>query len=261
MRLVSYTIRAPCARVTWQPAGAVRSLRRLRSPRSFEFLRVLCAVRIRTLVHCTCSTGENAARSSSIQAASLRPTSSTHQASASLRLRAIPASMRVSRTCRCDMRNRVITGTLAVVNRRVVPPVVAPHDTTRPKRACASSAMRTRWALGVLTETLDSRLLGGRGFPGGGAFGEFDGFEDADDEDLVVVDGHLRSPDEELTGEPAREPRLDLGPLLGRSPLLGCRAPTAPCPAGPGTTPSPGAGAGVVLMFVKCHGVRLHDYL
>ena len=42
-----------------------------------------------------------------------------------------PASISVSRTWRCDMRKRVMTGTLAVVNKRVLPPTVAaPGDDT-----------------------------------------------------------------------------------------------------------------------------------
>jgi YihY family inner membrane protein len=63
----------------------------------------------------TSSTCSNASRNSEIQAPSLRPTNRTHQARASLRLRATPASIRVSSTARSPMRRRVMTGMLAVV--------------------------------------------------------------------------------------------------------------------------------------------------
>ena len=79
----------------------------------------------------TCSTCSKAERSSEIHSDSLRPTRRTHQARASLRLRATPASMKVSSTVRSFMRSRVITGTLAVVNCSVV------HRSWRPRTPCA----------------------------------------------------------------------------------------------------------------------------
>src|SRR5205814_5143328 len=63
----------------------------------------------------TASTEPSAVRSFAIQSDSLSPTRRTHQASASLRLRATPALTRVSSTSRSRMRRRVMTGTLAVV--------------------------------------------------------------------------------------------------------------------------------------------------
>ena len=76
-------------------------------------------------------TATRAERSSRIQSASWVPTSRTHQARASLRLRATPASIRVSRTRRSGSRSRVITGTLRVVNSRRSPPQSTPQETLR----------------------------------------------------------------------------------------------------------------------------------
>ena len=160
------------------------------------------------------------------------PTSSTHQASASLRLRAMPASISVSRTWRCEMRSRVMTGTFAVVKSRLVPPAVAPQETTRPKRACASSAMRTRCSR-VSSRNRSIRASSAVAAASGRcAFLELDGAERPDDEDLVVVHGHLGGPDEEVVREPAGEPGLDLSPLFGRRALFGPGGPSAPRPSG-----------------------------
>ena len=94
----------------------------------------------------TFSTCTSASRSWSIQSPSWSPTSRTHQASAWLRLRATPASTRVSSTWRSGRRRRVITGTLRLVNSSSSSPQRAPHATLRAKRASASSAMRMRSA-------------------------------------------------------------------------------------------------------------------
>ena len=185
------------------------------------------------------------------------PTSSTHQASASLRLRAMPASMRVSSTWRCDIRSRVMTGTLAVVNSRVVLPAVAPQETTRPKRACASSAMRIRCSR-VSSRNRSIRASSAVAAASGVApSSSSTAAERADDEDLVVVDGHFGRAGEEVVRKPTGEPGLDLGPLLGRRAFLGAGGPAAPPPSGPGAPASPSL-ARVVLMFVVSHEV---DYM
>ena len=88
-----------------------------------------------------------ASRNWLIHASSFRPTSRTHQASASERLRAMPASMSVSSTSRSAIRSRVITGTLAVVKHVSTSPQRAAHDTLRPKRCSASRAMAMRCSL------------------------------------------------------------------------------------------------------------------
>src|SRR5438445_4919110 len=72
------------------------------------------------------------------------PTSLTHQASASLRLRATPPATRVSRIERSDIRSRVMTGTLRVVKILVSSPHVAPQATFRLKWRSASRAILTR---------------------------------------------------------------------------------------------------------------------
>ena len=92
----------------------------------------------------TSSTAVMASRSSRIQSASCSATRRTHQASASLRLRATPPSISVSSTRRSAMRSRVMTGTPAVVKRTFEPPQTAPHETVRRKAGWASSAMRMR---------------------------------------------------------------------------------------------------------------------
>src|SRR5579864_3531257 len=71
------------------------------------------------------------------------PTRRTHQASASLRLRATPPATRVSRIERSDMRRRVITGMLMVVKIFVSPPHRAPQATLRRNSCSASRASRT----------------------------------------------------------------------------------------------------------------------
>src|SRR5438270_3944390 len=72
------------------------------------------------------------------------PTNRTHQASASLRLRATPPATRVSRIERSPIRSRVITGTLRVVNTFISSPHLAPQATLRRKWRSVSRAMRTR---------------------------------------------------------------------------------------------------------------------
>ena len=67
----------------------------------------------------TSATVDIASRSSPSQSSSCWPTSRTHQASASDRDRATPASTRVSSTCRCGCRSRVITGAATWVNSSV----------------------------------------------------------------------------------------------------------------------------------------------
>src|ERR1035437_6131316 len=92
----------------------------------------------------TFSTWESASRRLLIQSSWWRPTSRTHQARASLRLRATPASMSVSSTARSPRRSRVITGTPRVVKCSSTSPQRAPQDTLRPKRRSASTATPMR---------------------------------------------------------------------------------------------------------------------
>ena len=82
--------------------------------------------------------------SSPIHSACLSPTSFTHHARASERDRAIPASIRVSRTCRSSMSRRVMTGTLATVNRRSTSPQRTAQETLRSKVRSATEAMAMR---------------------------------------------------------------------------------------------------------------------
>src|SRR5260221_10936447 len=72
------------------------------------------------------------------------PTNRTHQASASLRLRATPPATRVSSIERSDILRRVITGTLSVVKILVSSPHRAPQATLRLKWRSASLAILTR---------------------------------------------------------------------------------------------------------------------
>ena len=72
------------------------------------------------------------------------PVSRTHQASASLRLRATPASTSVSSTRRSGWRSLVITGTDSVVNISRTSAQVTPHDTLRRNLCSASRAISMR---------------------------------------------------------------------------------------------------------------------
>src|SRR3954471_3729297 len=89
-------------------------------------------------------TDSNASRKSPSQLSAFLPTRRTHQASASLRDRATPASTNVSSTRRSPWRSRVITGTDIVVNSSRRSLHWAPHATFRPKRCSASRAIATR---------------------------------------------------------------------------------------------------------------------
>src|SRR5262249_54092221 len=95
----------------------------------------------------TCSTCCNAALRSDNQESSCSPTSLTHQASASLRLRATPASTKVSSTVRSFWRSLVITGTENVVYITVRSPERTPHETLRPNVCSASCAISIRCCL------------------------------------------------------------------------------------------------------------------
>src|ERR1035441_5353050 len=92
----------------------------------------------------TCSTRRRASLSSASQEFSCSPTSRTHHARASLRLRATPASTSVSRTSRSGWRSLVMTGTENVVNITVRPPHVTPQETFRPNLCSASLAISIR---------------------------------------------------------------------------------------------------------------------
>ena len=85
-----------------------------------------------------------ASRSRPSQSSAFSPTRRTHQASASARLRATPASTRVSSTSRSGCRSRVITGTARLVNTDRTGPHSAPHAILRPNRCSASRAMWIR---------------------------------------------------------------------------------------------------------------------
>src|SRR6266496_3623255 len=77
------------------------------------------------------STADMASRRLLSQDSACSPTSRTHQASASDRDRATPASTSVSSTLRSGCRSRVITGADSVVNSCRVPPASAPQATFR----------------------------------------------------------------------------------------------------------------------------------
>jgi len=105
------------------------------------------------------------------------------------------------------LRSRVITGTLAVVNKRVVPPTVAPHETTRPNRPvpplrCGS--VFSSCPRGTARSALPRRSWPPRRW----RLIQFHHTQGPDDEDLLVVDGHLRNPEVEVVGKPACEPGL-----------------------------------------------------
>ena len=246
MGLVSYTIKSASAR----GAGAARARARRRP---FQLGRPGLASATSPLSGSSSGLGplpprrgrtRNGARRST-QPRFSRPARRTRRAPRS-RLRAIPASMSVSRTWRCDIRNRVMTGTLAVVNKRVVPPTVAPQETTRPKRPCASSAMRIRCSL-VSSRNRSIRASSAVvAAPAVAPWSSSTALSGADDEDLVVVDGHLWNPDVEVVRKPAREPGLDLRSLLGGGTLLGSRSPTGPAPTGGRDRAVPRAGEGHV---------------
>ena len=90
------------------------------------------------------STADIASRSSPSHSSACSPTSRTHQASASERDRATPASTSVSSTLRSGCRSRVITGADSVVNSCRLPPQAAPQATFRPYRCSASRAIEIR---------------------------------------------------------------------------------------------------------------------
>src|SRR5271165_7239889 len=92
----------------------------------------------------TSSTCRKAVRSRDSQESAFSPVSRTHHASASLRLRATPASTSVSRTRRSGWRSLVITGTESVVNISVTSAQVTPHDTLRRNLCSASRAISIR---------------------------------------------------------------------------------------------------------------------
>src|SRR5438093_2990873 len=79
------------------------------------------------------------------------PTRRTHQARASLRLRATPPATSVSRIERSFMRRRVMTGTLRVVKILASSPHRAPQATLRPNWRSASRAIR------ILSSRVSSR--------------------------------------------------------------------------------------------------------
>src|SRR5690349_9439235 len=85
-----------------------------------------------------------ASRKPLIQSAWCIPTRRTHQARASLRLRATPPATSVSRIDRSFMRRRVITGMLSVVKIFISSPHLAPQATLRPNCRSASRAIRIR---------------------------------------------------------------------------------------------------------------------
>lgn len=95
----------------------------------------------------TSSTWRLAASSSSSQSFWWRPTSRTHHASASLRLRPIPPSIKASSTPRSSMRSRVMTGTLSGLKRISRSPCRTPQHTLRANRSSASAARATRASL------------------------------------------------------------------------------------------------------------------
>ena len=188
-------------------------------------------------------TAPSAPRSFSIQALSLSPTSRTHQASASLRLRATPASTSVSSTARSRIRRRVITGTAAVVKVWVSPPSVhAPRDVP------AEPALRLvgdphPGGPGLLAERVDPGLARRRGLGLARPLRDLDLGDGPDDEDLLAIDRHLERTREPLVGmRPANQPRsssIVISPIA--SILVSCRS----------RRPRPASASEIT---------RLHDY-
>ena len=121
------------------PASAVRAAVRVRRPGPWRARRRPWLI---------------ASRSSPSQSSSCWPTSRTHQASASDRDRATPASTRVSSTCRCGCRSRVITGAATCVNSSVAvaDPDLPGHLAVEP--ALGLPGDRRSAAAGVLPERL-----------------------------------------------------------------------------------------------------------
>ncbi len=150
------------------------------------------------------------------------PTCLTHQARASERLRATPASIKVSRTRRSSKRSRVMTGTEALVKISSTGPQVAPHDTARRQRCWAASAIFIRVAR-VSSRKASMRARGG------------------DAHGVVALDvrpGSARVPTTTISsrststrsdaGEPgvghaSGEPRRGLGGVTGWAFVHGCR--------------------------------------
>ena len=195
----------------------------------------------------TSSTADMASRSSRIHSASCWATRRTHQASASLRLRATPASINVSSAWRSSMRSRVMTGTPAVVNRTREPPHSAPHDTARRNAGWASSAMRMRaWRLSSrnpLMRACSATRTSSSPAPSGSCGG------------ASVPTTWISSPSMAMVG---------LGRVPGGGHPPGEPGPDQPLLLGPrgrwaGDTPPPplGSPSGLAVR----HITRLHDYL
>ncbi len=175
-------LRSPCCRAGSRAASAGSAgVLDLVAPRSRAASR-------------TASTWAKARRSSPIHSFSLSPTRRTHQARASLRLRATPASIKVSSTRRSGRRSRVITGTEAVVKTTTTSPTRAPHDTLRPKAFSAAwaSAMRSSRLLPGSGASRRDPRRSRRRHPASGHRGRGRGEVD-DHQDLVLVGDDLQA--------------------------------------------------------------------
>ena len=168
--------------------------------------------------------------------------------------------MSVSRTWRCDIRSRVMTGTLA--GREVTGRTAdgrAPGDDSAERRLGLIGNAHPVLA-GVLAEAVRCAPPRRSSPRRRGVLAELDGTQRADDEDLVVVNGHLAGSGEEVVRQASCEPGLDLRALFGGGPFLRAAGETAPSPARPRAPAAPALAGFVFVMFVMDHEVRLHDY-
>ncbi len=116
----------------------------------------------------------------------------------------------VSSTCRSGRRSRVMAGTLTVVNRCRWSPASAPHETRRPNRCWASSAicMRLTRVSSRCPATREARAAAR--VSAVASAGELGLREGADDQDLVPVGRHDGGAHEPVGGDAAGEPALEL---------------------------------------------------
>ena len=205
-----------------------------------------------------------ASRSSWIQSASCCATSRTVHASASLRLRATPASISVSRTRRSARRSLVITGTPAVVNSTREPPQRgAPRDGAPEGRLRLLGDADARRAA-VLPVPADPGLLGYLHLLLTGALGELGRGERAHDLNLVGVDLNVRRALEPPLGDASGEPGGDQPFLLGtrgRGPAVPARSAAAASPAGPWGLCMPSCSVLILLDYTitkPCPPISVH---
>ena len=146
-----------------------------------------------------------APRSLDSQASAFSPVSRTHQASASLRLRATPASTSVSSTRRSGWRSLVITGTESVVNISDTPAQVTPQDTLRRNRCSASRAISIRRPL-VSSRNLRILPSAAAARSASDAPGCLGAGQRPEDRDLLAVHLDVRRGREPVAWKPAGKP-------------------------------------------------------